>query len=160
MDWEALRLRLVAALARGRAVVVEHEFLLSRECAVALGNLVDGVVYMCAFGGGRLSNEEARVICRERHIDSLDSAERSPEEKEQLRRTFDAAWLRRRINKYKGCGMLSTDCKNQSLRDRVDYKFDCRLQSSEFREPDFLLWTRDYELERFEFFCAARGHFH
>ena len=40
-------------------------------------------------------------------------------------------------NEYKGCGMLSTDCKNQSLRDRVDYKFDCRLQSSEFREPDF-----------------------
>ena len=33
--------------------------------------------------------------------------------------------------------MLSTDCKNQSLRDRVDYKFDCRLQSPEFREPDF-----------------------
>ena len=40
---------------------------------------------------------------------------------------------------YKVLGMLSTDCKNQSLRDRVDYKFDCRLQSSEFREPDFFL---------------------
>ena len=40
---------------------------------------------------------------------------------------------------YKGPGMLSTDCKNQSLRDRVDYKFDCRLQSSEFREPDFFV---------------------
>ena len=38
---------------------------------------------------------------------------------------------------YKALGMLSTDCKNQSLRDRVDYKFDCRLQSPEFREPDF-----------------------
>ena len=25
----------------------------------------------------------------------------------------------------------------RSLRDRVDYRFDCRLQSSEFREPDF-----------------------
>ena len=42
-------------------------------------------------------------------------------------------------NTYKTGGMLSTDCKNQSLRDRVDYKFDCRLQSSEFREPDFFL---------------------
>ena len=40
---------------------------------------------------------------------------------------------------YKGVGMLSTDCKNQSLRDRVDYKCDCRLQSSEFREPDFFV---------------------
>ena len=40
---------------------------------------------------------------------------------------------------YKVVGMLSTDCKNQSLRDRVDYKFDCRLQSSEFREPDFFV---------------------
>ena len=40
---------------------------------------------------------------------------------------------------YKVLGMLSTDCKNQSLRDRVDYKCDCRLQSSEFREPDFFL---------------------
>ena len=36
------------------------------------------------------------------------------------------------IHYYKGGGMLSTDCKNKSLRDRVDYKFDCRLQSSEF----------------------------
>ena len=43
------------------------------------------------------------------------------------------------IHYYKGGGMLSTDCKNKSLRDRVDYKFDCRLQSSEFREPDFFV---------------------
>ena len=42
-------------------------------------------------------------------------------------------------NIYKVPGMLSTDCKNQSLRDRVDYKCDCRLQSSEFREPDFFV---------------------
>ena len=43
------------------------------------------------------------------------------------------------ISLCKGLGMLSTDCKNQSLRDRVDYKFDGRLQSSEFREPDFFV---------------------
>ena len=34
--------------------------------------------------------------------------------------------------RYKAGGLLSTDCKNQRLRDRVDYKFDYRLQKPEF----------------------------
>ena len=88
------------------------------------------------------------------------------------------------LGKYKPRGMLSTDCKNQSLRDRVDYKFDCRLQSSEFREPDFFcrLETTNCSVLNFsalraatfikkymeiqknigrkvlKIFCAARGH--
>ena len=53
--------------------------------------------------------------------------------------------------------MLSTDCKNQSLRDRVDYKFDCRLQSSEFREPDFFcrLETTNWSVLNFSALRAA-----
>ena len=54
-------------------------------------------------------------------------------------RSFSAVSAPIFANEYKVGGMLSTDCKNQSLRDRVDYKFDCRLQSSEFREPDFFV---------------------
>ena len=58
---------------------------------------------------------------------------------------------------YKVCGMLSTDCKNQSLRDRVDYKCDCRLQSSEFREPDFFcrLETTNWSVLNFSALHAA-----
>ena len=34
---------------------------------------------------------------------------------------------------YKVAGMFSTGCKNQSLRDRVDYKFDYRVQTTKIR---------------------------
>ena len=82
--------------------------------------------------------------------------------------------------------MLSTDYKNQSSRDRVDYKFDCRPQSLEFREPEFFcrLETTNCSVLNFsalraatfikkyiemqknigrkvlKFFCAACGHLH
>ena len=56
---------------------------------------------------------------------------------------------------YKVPGMLSTDCKNQSLRDRVDYKCDCRLQSSEFRELDF--FVVDWRLRTAAFCISDRG---
>ena len=58
---------------------------------------------------------------------------------EIVRQFFSHFWQTFAKIRYKARGMLSTDCKNQSLRDRVDYRFDCRLQSSEFREPDFFL---------------------
>ena len=53
--------------------------------------------------------------------------------------------------------MLSTDWKNQSLRDRVDYKFDCRLQSSEFRDLAFFcrLETTNWSVLNFSALRAA-----
>ena len=74
---------------------------------------------------------------------------------------IEADLTEKRLICYKGfSGFLATDCKNRNLRDRLDYKFDYKLQNSDCSEPGFFLVDNKLQTAISRIFCAARGHVH